>query len=274
MENNEPSSGINEQPSKGGENSEAPNAQAPPYSPNSEHTQNCGNQAVHRDIKDIGDRVKRAEGWMIGLTGAIAFFALCSVIVGWFQWNAINGQLDEMREEQRPWISVKITGPASALQIVGGELRLHVNYRLENVGKLPATRVFFYATIVPEIDAADFREALKDSCNHFIDMMNKSNTSAGVTLFPNQTTESGFGMDEVLAAKFTTSGTTAVSAFVPVCAVYRFKGDGGIFHYTPAAYILVTQTSTGILNVDVAHIPVGGIDVEIRPLAQGNLDPT
>jgi hypothetical protein len=34
---------------------------------------------------------------MIGLTGAIAFFGLCQVIVGIFQWNAMSGQLNEMR---------------------------------------------------------------------------------------------------------------------------------------------------------------------------------
>jgi hypothetical protein len=34
---------------------------------------------------------------MIWLTGAIAFFGLCTVIVGAFQWCAMRGQLDEMK---------------------------------------------------------------------------------------------------------------------------------------------------------------------------------
>lgn len=34
---------------------------------------------------------------MIYLTAAIAFFALCSVIVGYFQWSAMRGQLAEMK---------------------------------------------------------------------------------------------------------------------------------------------------------------------------------
>lgn len=33
---------------------------------------------------------------MIWLTGAIAFFGLCTVIVGFLQWNAMKGQLSEM----------------------------------------------------------------------------------------------------------------------------------------------------------------------------------
>jgi len=33
---------------------------------------------------------------MTRLTGAIAFFAFCSVVVGFLQWNAMRGQLNEM----------------------------------------------------------------------------------------------------------------------------------------------------------------------------------
>ena len=52
---------------------------------------------MKREVKNIDDRVKRAERWMIGLTIAIAFFALCSVVVGVFQWQVMSGQLHEMR---------------------------------------------------------------------------------------------------------------------------------------------------------------------------------
>jgi hypothetical protein len=99
--------------------------------------------------------------------------------------------------------------------------------------------------------------------------------STGFTLFPNQTADTAFGIDDAPITNFTTAPTTKpVAAFVPVCTIYRFKGDGGIFHYTPAAYILVTPTPSGPVNVDIVHMPVGGVAVEIRPLAQSNLDPT
>jgi hypothetical protein len=224
------------------------------------------------------------ETIMARWTRNVGLFTLALVIVGmltafifWRQLGVMQDQFEELQSEQRPWISVNITGPASLLQNVEGDLRLHVEYNLVNVGKLPATRVFLYATIVPATDAADFRDTIKVACEQFIGKMNKSPNSVGVTLFPSQNVDSKFGIQEVPITAFTLTSTTTkapVAAFVPVCAVYRFKGDGGIFHYTPAAYILATPTPTGPVNVDVLHIPSAGIPVEIHGLSQGNLDPT
>ena len=46
---------------------------------------------------ELNDRIKRAEAWVIWLTGAMALFAFCSVVVGYFQWYVMKGQLGEMR---------------------------------------------------------------------------------------------------------------------------------------------------------------------------------
>jgi hypothetical protein len=54
-----------------------------------------------RDIRaeKLEDRIHRAERWMIWLTAAIAFFGLCSVVVAWLQWCAMQGQLAVMRTQ-------------------------------------------------------------------------------------------------------------------------------------------------------------------------------
>ena len=39
-----------------------------------------------------------AEKWMVGLTGAIAFFGLCTVGVGILQWHVMSGTLTEMQQ--------------------------------------------------------------------------------------------------------------------------------------------------------------------------------
>lgn len=44
----------------------------PPNKPGSQAAQTESDQEMKRDVKDIDDRVKRAERWMIGLTFAIA----------------------------------------------------------------------------------------------------------------------------------------------------------------------------------------------------------
>jgi len=216
----------------------------------------------------------------------IAGFTFVAIVVGTFQFVAMRGQqrvmqrqLDEMQVEQRPWISVKITGVASPLMKIGNKVQIFVHYHLENVGKLPATRVFFYAAIVPELAASDFGPAIKGACDNIIDRMNSDINNAGITLFPNQTAESNFGTDQTPISDFSDLGTPTPAPFVAVCTVYRFKGDGGIFHFTPAAYILTPPLPTipnaaPIKGLDVTTVPGAGMAVEIHALAQGNLSPT
>ena len=76
---------------------EPPSPPPAPDDPHSPAAQSISRHEVQSEIEGIEDRVKRAERWMIGLTGAIAFFGLCSVIVGVLQWRAMRGQLNEMQ---------------------------------------------------------------------------------------------------------------------------------------------------------------------------------
>jgi hypothetical protein len=78
-----------------GESSQPATVPNDPYPP---AAQGISRQEIQSQVHGIEDRVKRAERWMIYLTGAIAFFGLCSVIVGILQWRSMNGQLGEMHE--------------------------------------------------------------------------------------------------------------------------------------------------------------------------------
>jgi hypothetical protein len=53
-----------------------------------------GNQ--DQEIKALKDEIHRGERWMIGLTAAIAAFALGSVAAALLQWRVMSRQLDEM----------------------------------------------------------------------------------------------------------------------------------------------------------------------------------
>jgi hypothetical protein len=96
MEDKKPSGNVDQQPLNHGPSGETINPPSSPNSPDGQNTQAISNQSVQKEIENIDDRVKRAERWMIGLTGAIALFALAAVIVGVLQWNAMSGQLTEM----------------------------------------------------------------------------------------------------------------------------------------------------------------------------------
>lgn len=46
---------------------------------------------------DDNKNINWADRWMVRLTAAIAFFGLCAVLVAYFQWDAMHGQLAEMK---------------------------------------------------------------------------------------------------------------------------------------------------------------------------------
>src|SRR5437016_5735343 len=53
-----------------------------------------GNQ--DQEIKALKDEIRRGERWIIGLTAAIALFALGSVAAALLQWSVMSKQLAEM----------------------------------------------------------------------------------------------------------------------------------------------------------------------------------
>jgi hypothetical protein len=91
------SESVKEQPEK-----QRPNAQligAPPSPDNKPSTAAKPVSESHEktEIQRLEERLSRAEKWMIWLTGAIAFWGLCGVVVGVLQWSAMKGQLAEMK---------------------------------------------------------------------------------------------------------------------------------------------------------------------------------
>jgi hypothetical protein len=108
------------------------NPPTPAYTPYSETAQQQADTKVQRDVQGIEDRIRHAERWMIGLTIAIAFFALCSVVVGILQWNAMNGQLSEMRSgsvDTGHLVEATQKQAGAAAQQVGSMAALAINAR-------------------------------------------------------------------------------------------------------------------------------------------------
>lgn len=66
------------------------NASALIKNPTGSDVQEEGNHATQGEIAKLEDRIRGAEKWMIWLTGAIALFALGSVVVGVLQWSVIK----------------------------------------------------------------------------------------------------------------------------------------------------------------------------------------
>lgn len=145
---------VNQESSDGSPNIEAVNSQSTPDDPRGQETQAISDQSVQSDIKDIDNRVKRAERWMIWLTGAIALFALGAVVVGVLQWRVMSGQLREMKSggvdthnlavaslsTSRAWIVVSATG----FGYKNDAARATARVTITNTGPSPAFNVHIW----------------------------------------------------------------------------------------------------------------------------------
>src|SRR5690242_10596536 len=68
----------------------------PENSPAANETQ-TETQRQQQQIRDLQKDIRTGEKWLIWLTGAMALFALCGVLVGILQWQTYSGQLNVMR---------------------------------------------------------------------------------------------------------------------------------------------------------------------------------
>jgi hypothetical protein len=97
MQGDESSEDVKDQSQKKGKDVESFNSPVPPDKPGTLHAGSVTAKPVKNQVQELEDRIKRAEKWMIILTGAIAFFGLCQVVAAFLQWDAMKGQLVEMR---------------------------------------------------------------------------------------------------------------------------------------------------------------------------------
>jgi hypothetical protein len=92
---------------------------------------------VHIRDPELGKWTSRLVVW----TCALVLTAVVSAAISFFTLRSINGQLNEMQAEQRPWVYVTDFNLASPLTVDNGKLKFRVNYTAKNVGKSTATDV-------------------------------------------------------------------------------------------------------------------------------------
>jgi hypothetical protein len=101
-------------------------------------------------------------------TAALVFVGLCSLGASLLQWDAMRGQLKELRIERRAWIA-PLTGQHQDALSVNQEFRLTVNY--QNPGKEPALDLAdkFTGGTAPAVRADQGWDALNIPPNHACD---------------------------------------------------------------------------------------------------------
>jgi hypothetical protein len=97
MPDDESSEAVQQETVEHGSEGEAVSPPSPPDNPRPENTQPVATQSVTNEIRGLEGRIRGAEKWMIYLTSGIVLLTAGMVIVGILQWNAMQGQLGEMK---------------------------------------------------------------------------------------------------------------------------------------------------------------------------------
>jgi hypothetical protein len=95
----------------------------------------------------VNERVMARWTRHVGLfTGALVAVCIVTAVIFWHQLNVMQGQLDSMESEQRPWIKVDaVPGPLIVYVMPtekdGPQGDLHLHFTISNVGHSPALTV-------------------------------------------------------------------------------------------------------------------------------------
>ena len=153
-----------------------------------EYHRRQADQAAKREKKQSERWANKATEPLTLFTGVVAAFTIFLVIVGGLQLCILRNQLTEMRNEQRPWISIipKIESPLT--YDADGAARIMLKFTLKNVGHLPAQFVYVTTQFVPFIDQVDLISRRDQLCK---DLRLRKNIpkSNGFAIMPNGSVE-------------------------------------------------------------------------------------
>lgn len=135
-----------------------------------------------------------AEILMLVFISAIALSGAAAAIIFNRQLSFLRGQLVAIQADRRPWISIEATGHSGIVWEERGA-RLSVFFTLKNVGRSPATNLFFEAKIgLPH--AGHPAIPVKSLLDYSADIRRRraSDDITGETYLPGQTYKNGLEM--------------------------------------------------------------------------------
>jgi hypothetical protein len=159
-----------------------------------------------------GNSNQGSKHWLEYLTASFAFVAalgsVSAVVVGYWQWDSMNGQLDVMRDDKRPWLRPNIDVKELRLSDWAGDKHIFARlvFELKNHGESPATNINISTSVSPhpgnnrhDILNADQKVMCQQAKTSAI-----ANPIGGQTVFPGESSkiESGSG----ISPTFSTGG--------------------------------------------------------------------
>lgn len=200
---------------------------------------------------------------MVGLfTFALVVVGIVTAVIFWRQLNVMQGQLDEMHVEQRPWITINNLAVVAPLHYnpINKAIDIRLKFLLQNTGKSPAR----YVSVSPDVqaDAQDVYNKLRISCEK--DRLSK--IYMGTVISPRQYSAQEFIISITKKQIDSAPGDPShryISPFIYGCVLYRFM-FGNAVHETTFLINLMINKGAWIINPTERNIP----DV---PLAQIHL---
>lgn len=189
------------------------------------------------------------------------------------QWRVMQEQLQEMRAEQRAWISLTRNSGIESMFIdrVNGEVAAKLKLDLKNTGKDPATAVVvngeMSVVLGKPLPYGSMHAWQAEVCQH-------ANGNFGLTMFPGAlaATYDLQVNSQIAALKGHPSSVpnALVSPWVAVCIGYT-DAVTGIRHYTPLAFRILARPCCAI---PLRRLPMQANRLELTVWPFDNIPPT
>jgi hypothetical protein len=212
------------------------------------------------------------------LTGALFIAALLQFCAMKGQQNVMQGQLDAMEADQRPWISM--AGPpkiASELTLINKDwARVSLAVPIKNTGKSPARNVAVLLKVVGFPRDVDLLSEQQRFCAKSNQPLPPGAKYIGLTVFPGDQYETrqfaNALPDEITEMRANHNQKRAIVSGIVGCINYQFIADENI-HQTGIILdflrkIPTQETNFGI-DLDTAPIQPGDLNVTLSPFGSG-----
>lgn len=228
--------------------------------------------------ENIGGDMSETEPrrhWLDYVGVWVALFAAVGSLLGagasWYQFKASREQLQSMKFDQRPWVSLDMQSEGPLVRDENNGMAYTFAYSVNNVGHSPAFNVMFTATMIRLADpverpapasgysylepTAALRGAVTQTC-HENDVARAQ--GMGEVLFPNVVRNLRWKAHSPGPARGYVPGFAVVA-----CVSYQFSGDPTV-HKTVRVFDLLPQAYGKMIDLDVS----GGDPIEVAFIQQ------
>lgn len=201
-----------------------------------------------RRLNKYGDAVTAAATFAIAvLTGVLAWYANEQGTISENQRAVMQGQLDEMKAEQRPWVYADFKPGGAFYKTQSNGIGIPVAFFFHNTGHLPALYVSpdieaYLSGEDDKIGSTTVRERQKRRCEQSLQQPNAPD-QIGVTVFPGQnvpfSTAAGIGAAKIVALQqlWRDKLKKEMDILAPwITGCIRYRSPDGVSHQTGIAF--------------------------------------